>query len=182
MRRVIHRKSSDLIYFAAEAWNQVNFSVNSNQNQFITFGNKLTVLLEGTKANVKTGQWKCIMGSAGVMRYVGTERTRGWLLSWRWKQNLLPKDLHPRIELHDIVTEVGGGWEEYVGQCNRNERTALDWLRTGIWKLGSYSVESIGGIWPLGLTEENAVHKFLTYLLTPWSRVLLEKLTSKLCS
>jgi len=25
-------------------------------------------------------------------------------------------------------------------------------------------------------------HVILTYLLTPWSRVLLEKLTSKLCS
>jgi len=28
----------------------------------------------------------------------------------------------------------------------------------------------------------NAASKLLTYLLTPWSRVLLEKLTSKLCS
>ena len=33
--------------------------------------------------------------------------------------------------------------------------------------------------------EPPAFHKtriFITYLLTPWSRVLLEKLTSKLCS
>ena len=30
--------------------------------------------------------------------------------------------------------------------------------------------------------ERNVGYKSLTYLLTPWSRVLLEKLTSKLCS
>jgi hypothetical protein len=38
MRRVIYKKSSDLIYFAAEAWNQTNFSINFSHNHFSTFG------------------------------------------------------------------------------------------------------------------------------------------------
>ena len=32
------------------------------------------------------------------------------------------------------------------------------------------------------LNVKLVVHIVITYLLTPWSRVLLEKLTSKLCS
>jgi len=35
---------------------------------------------------------------------------------------------------------------------------------------------------PLDMKIMFAVGSLLTYLLTPWSRVLLEKLTSKLCS
>jgi hypothetical protein len=93
----------------------------------------------------------------------GYQKKHADVLSWRWKQNLLPKDLYPRIKLHDIVIEVGGGWKEYVGQCNRNERTALDWLRTGIWKLWGLQCGVERGTWPIGRTEENAVHKLLNY-------------------
>jgi len=46
--------------------------------------------------------------------------------------------------------------------CNWNERTTLDWLRTGIWKLG-VTVWGRVGTWPLGRTEGNAVHKLLNY-------------------
>ena len=35
---------------------------------------------------------------------------------------------------------------------------------------------------PYCLVGINRLTYLLTYLLTPWSRVLLEKLTSKLCS
>jgi len=57
---------------------------------------------------------------------------------------------------------VAGGCEEY------NEFL-------GSIKYGEYSL--LGG--KLLASEEDLL---LTYLLTPWSRVLLEKLTSKLCS
>jgi len=46
----------------------------------------------------------------------------------------------------------------------------------------SVSTSPYSGLYTEHKGEFNATVNILTYLLTPWSRVLLEKLTSKLCS
>ena len=43
-------------------------------------------------------------------------------------------------------------------------------------------MERVSSIRKFVLCMDSIPHTFKTYLLTPWSRVLLEKLTSKLCS
>jgi hypothetical protein len=51
--------------------------------------------------------------------------------------------------------------EEYVVCCTRNERSALAWFKTGIWKLRGMRKGSEKGRCPLCSKDEDAIHMLL---------------------
>ena len=65
-----------------------------------------------------------------------------------------------------------------------NIRSRLQARRSGVWtQAGKREFSVLQQRLHLALELQlPLVQRRLTYLLTPWSRVLLEKLTSKLCS
>jgi hypothetical protein len=90
---------------------------------------------------------------------------------------------HPASYKWARVLSRGIKWPGHgVDQLSTSRSEVIEKVELHIYSTSGPSWPVTGWTLPLESWTYQQVHSHFTYLLTPWSRVLLEKLTSELCS